>query len=156
MDVYMRPRNRFVAGFIGSPPMNFVTGRLEHVDGTLRFAGGGLQAEIRSAEAAAAELSGERPVVLGVRPEHVRLGAQETAAGTARVSVVESLGDASLVHLALAEADEDPQNDQKMFVSKTEANTRVKPGDVVGVAVDGQHAHLFDSQTGENLTRSPQ
>ena len=154
MEVYRRPCNQFVAGFIGSPPMNFVTGRLDRSHGEMRFAGRGLTATLGPPDTAA--LADGQPVVLGVRPEHLRLSRGATnAAFEARVAVVESLGDAALVHLTLAAASDNEQNDPKMLVSKMEANTRVKPGDVVGVAVDSHHAHLFDSQTGENLMRGP-
>jgi multiple sugar transport system ATP-binding protein len=86
IDLYRTPANRFVAGFIGTPPMNFVEGR---VDGRA-FAADGLQVALGREVAS-------QPATLGVRPEHVLLGAGGDATG--RVVLVERLGGTSHVHV---------------------------------------------------------
>jgi ABC-type sugar transport system ATPase subunit len=134
LEIYDRPRNRFVAGFIGTPAMNFCEGRLA-MGGPTRTAGGGptrtaggpkQAAETKTATGPRrlwfvarswsapldAESSGElaalvnRELVLGIRPEDVRLGEDVAASPVeerieARVALVEPLGDAQIVHLAL-------------------------------------------------------
>src|SRR6476660_846145 len=89
-DVYAKPANLFVARFIGSPPMNTVTGHIDRVDGGLvaQLPGGGVPVPaelVRDFEAAGVE-----EVVIGVRPEDLRFAEQDGIA--AMVSVVESLG----------------------------------------------------------------
>ena len=89
IDLYRSPANRFVAGFIGTPPMNFVEGRAEGGE----FLADGIQVPF-------ARVVGIQPVTLGIRPEHVLLGAATTH-GTARgrVVLVERLGGTSHVHV---------------------------------------------------------
>jgi multiple sugar transport system ATP-binding protein len=107
LELYNRPDNRFVAGFIGSPQMNFLSGRIAalHSDGA-RVA---LDAAPNAGSNAALPLRGSRTtpdqrVLLGIRPEHVSLGA--AAAGSLRVTAtidrVEQLGAASFLYCSLA------------------------------------------------------
>jgi ABC-type sugar transport system ATPase subunit len=98
LDVFRAPANRFVAGFIGAPPMNFIDGRLRAEGGMVSFTDG-KEIDVALGAGAAdrwrglAQWSG-RPVVLGVRPEHLRFG--DAAAGASEVpiavTVVEPLG----------------------------------------------------------------
>ena len=96
MELFHRPANHFVAGFIGSPGMNLFRGTLAGSGEGLAFRGEGLEVPLPRVPAAAAE--GE--VLLGVRPHDVRIG-DHTApvAGVAQVSVVEPLGAEQVVHL---------------------------------------------------------
>jgi multiple sugar transport system ATP-binding protein len=94
-EVYARPVNRFVAAFLGAPPMNFIEGRLEGDLLAPRFTGGGLALELAAGTAGG---STGREVTLGIRPEHVRLG-EGDAEG--RVILSESLGAARVVTLEI-------------------------------------------------------
>lgn len=116
MDLYARPANRFVAGFIGSPAMNFLTVTL---DGDARHPGLGPHGGRCSLPAAIAERlrgSGVREVAIGFRPEHISLTPLRPGSGEpvdagqrqegseglavpARVSVIEPLGDVMNVHV---------------------------------------------------------
>ncbi|HWZ29073.1 MAG TPA: sn-glycerol-3-phosphate ABC transporter ATP-binding protein UgpC [Gemmatimonadales bacterium] len=103
LDVYRHPRNTFVAGFIGSPPMNLIPGRLTP-DGSLFVSDGGVFSfppppEWRTPLAG----SGGRAVVLGVRPEHVSLSGSGPAIA-ARVDLVEPLGQEVLVYTTASSA----------------------------------------------------
>ena len=111
-ELYTRPANLFVAGFIGSPAMNFVDGAA--LDG---FGAGR---------------------VVGFRPEHVRLGTNGGVNFSARVEVVEYLGDEQLVHLALRETP---------VLAKLPVDQRVASGDEVTCSVPREKLHLFDPQT---------
>jgi len=137
-DVYGRPANLFVAGFIGSPPMNFVTGTI---------AGGNSKTAFRSAdftlELAGGSASGPdgREVVLGVRPQDLTLVQNpETAAVRGRVWVVELLGSEKLVEVTLGE--------RRRLTVQVRAETAVHVDDVVGVGFDPQSIHLFDAKSG--------
>jgi multiple sugar transport system ATP-binding protein len=110
-DVYSRPQDRFVAGFLGTPAMNFL-------------------------EPAAARRFSEIPdgTVLGVRPEHVRLG---TEGVRVRVDLVEVAGSDAYVHL------------ERGLVARVPAQLRPAEGARVSVAIDRGAAHLFDEATGD-------
>ncbi|MBW3596573.1 MAG: ABC transporter ATP-binding protein [Planctomycetes bacterium] len=143
-EVYDRPRNRFVAGFIGSPAMNLLEGRLHSSGEGIQFQCPGVRVPLEAADAAP-----ETPAVLGVRPEDVSLAkaGDGRAVARARITVVESLGDASLVHARVEAASEAPVS----LVAKAEARTAMRRGDVVQVRLNPSRIHLFDQQTGENL-----
>ncbi|MFM2346808.1 MAG: hypothetical protein RL654_1561 [Pseudomonadota bacterium] len=104
-EVYQRPANLFVAGFLGSPGMNFVRGRLTVQEDRPVFEGAGLQVDLGHQDVAEAPADG-REVVLGVRPEHLLLhpgdalpGPGLLRAGRARVTMIEPLGAQTTVWL---------------------------------------------------------
>jgi multiple sugar transport system ATP-binding protein len=106
--LYERPANRFVAGFIGSPAMNFLSGSLQHQDGLqLRMDDVSADSHLPlppDLEVPAA--ARDRSLVLGIRPEHVRLaGAEAKAAIPATVQVVEPLGNETLLYCQVAAHD---------------------------------------------------
>ncbi len=93
LDIYNRPATRFVAGFFGTPTMNFLEGTVELNGSGRHFRAPGLEHPLP--DAVPAELAG-RKVVLGVRSEHVLVGDGAALEGTAQLT--EPLGDATLVH----------------------------------------------------------
>jgi multiple sugar transport system ATP-binding protein len=102
LELYERPANRFVAGFIGSPAMNFLSGHLERAEGLRFVTDTGEAVGMPAAFAPAAALVGP-PTILGIRPEHLDLAPAGATAGLAApVQVVESLGSETMVHLGLA------------------------------------------------------
>ncbi|HUQ46446.1 MAG TPA: sn-glycerol-3-phosphate ABC transporter ATP-binding protein UgpC [Gemmatimonadaceae bacterium] len=138
IELYRAPVNRFVAGFIGTPPMNFVEGQVEPERDALSFVAEGVRvalpgdrfAGIRSASSA----------TLGVRPEDLRVvGKESDAAGAhlvGRVVLVEMLGGTSLVHF-----DAGPH---RLLASV--ADDRVPTvGDEIAVQARTERAHLFDA-----------
>ncbi len=130
LELYDHPVNQFVAAFIGSPSMNFLTG---HVDAGVFVAG---DARL---PAPAAVPSG-RPVVYGVRPEHFRL---DRAGGIrAEVVVVEPIGSETQVTLKIA-----GQTVFGVFRERVSA----APGTVLTLGVDQAHTHLFDAESGLRL-----
>jgi ABC-type sugar transport system ATPase subunit len=139
LELYNRPANRFVAGFIGSPRMNFLDGRI------LRAEASGVLVEIPGVPplAVAADGSGCRVgerVALGVRPEHVRVDGEANAA-EARVGATEQLGSDSYLYCELAQG-------QKLTIHHP-GQTRIQRQDVVRVAFDPAACHLFQSADGE-------
>jgi ABC-type sugar transport system ATPase subunit len=134
LGLYLRPANRFVAAFVGSPTMNQIEGEVE------------ARSTFRVGEWACPVAGEPRPgpAVLGLRAEAIRLRA--AAEGVGQVRVVERLGVESLVAVALPFGD---------LVARTGANTTLQPGDRVDVATDAEQAHLFDAETGARLPTSP-
>ena len=143
LEVYARPANRFVASFIGTPPMNFFAGRL-HVgaEGPVVLLDGGLQLPLPREDLAACDA---RAVVLGVRPERVALDAearQHMARVSAVVDEVEPLGHDVIVS---ARCDCGP------FQMVAEIYQPIKRLDRLDFWFDMSHAYLFDAQTEEAI-----
>ena len=105
MEVYSRPANRFVAGFIGSPAMNFIDATLVAQEGALLVDAGSFRVRAPEIFCSRLEPYAGKQVVFGVRPEDIALHDPATDAGeertmTARAEVVETLGSEIFVHLA--------------------------------------------------------
>ena len=96
-EVYERPQNLFVAGFLGSPGMNFIQGTLHAAGAAVRFAAEGLSLDFGS-YAFAAEPGDERPVTLGIRPENLLIHGD--GALQASVSLIEPMGNHHVVWLS--------------------------------------------------------
>jgi multiple sugar transport system ATP-binding protein len=96
IDIYRAPANRFVAGFIGTPRMNFVEGRVQREDGVLAFLAEGMRIELPREGTLPAE-----PITLGVRPEDLLLASGSTGGDSlqGRVVLVERLGGTTHVHV---------------------------------------------------------
>jgi multiple sugar transport system ATP-binding protein len=164
-EVYDRPANRFVAGFVGSPPMNFLAGRLEASGDRVFFCRHRWRLEVDKTRYGVLQLSG-REAALGVRPEDVSLDAAasggptsgDSAPGTAgwagplaaRVSLVEPLGDAQLVHVELADDSSKGQGPLSL-VCRAPPALGVQPGQAVTAQLNMGRAHLFDAGSGANL-----
>ncbi|MET0265521.1 MAG: sn-glycerol-3-phosphate ABC transporter ATP-binding protein UgpC [Duganella sp.] len=137
LELYQRPANLFVAGFLGSPAMNFITGTVELVSGqsmAVRLAGGAL-APIQARDGLAAGMV----VTLGARAEHMTLAsAQQGGAGIAvTVQAVELLGDASYVYLT-------PDGGATQLIARVDAEASWQRGDQALVRVDDGRWHVFD------------
>jgi len=142
-QLYDHPVNRFVAGFIGSPSMNFVdVGVSDAGDGaTLQAEGFTVPLPDRFRQSVGAT----RNVVAGFRPEHLEVGdgAAPAASLRATADVVEYLGNEELLHLSSAGRD---------IVAIVSSEHRVKPGDVLDLRVPLSKLHLFDPESGLSLT----
>lgn len=146
--VYDCPRDRFVATFVGSPPMNVVSGVLVGGAGEAEFRGGGLVVRVPDVESTATA-----PVELGVRPEAVRLvpGTEPPEAhGHGRVVRVESRGDHALVQVELDWA----RQEKSWLASKMGRESVPQAGQRVGVIVDTGRLHVFDPSTGRAWDRA--
>ncbi len=138
LELYDQPRNLFVAGFIGSPAMNFMSGALGADPGPAVFQSeGGLRFPVGAIPHAA---QGRR-VTLGVRPEHVVI----TPDGVpAEVLVVEPTGSETQVNV---------KNGQHEFVCLFRERIRPRPGEMIRISPMAQHIHLFDVETGQRVAR---
>ena len=147
--LYDEPINRFVAGFIGSPSMNFVDVTVDGSGDTARLVGPGdwaLPTPPRLRRIAG-DIAGKK-LVAGFRPEHLEIGdaGSESASFQARADVVEYLGHEELLHVSAANQD---------IVGIVDSEHRVRPGDVLKLTLPLSKLHLFDSETGEALTTDP-
>jgi multiple sugar transport system ATP-binding protein len=131
MEVYSRPASRFVAGFIGSPSMNFMPVELSGADDRpMARLGNGALLPLPGRP------QGQGPWELGVRPEDLRVTADGPIRGTA--TVVERLGDRTLVHLKLA--------DGTHVIAQDAGKSLVKVGETIGIGFDTLALHLFDAE----------
>jgi multiple sugar transport system ATP-binding protein len=143
-DLYDNPRKQFVAGFIGSPSMNFVNVTTDGGNVT----GDGITLPIPTRYRAAMDASSKQ-LIAGFRPEHLELGdLPNTATIRANADVVEFLGDEELLHVTV-------QGHEGDIVAVVSSEHRVKPGDVLDLKLPLEKLHLFDAETGESLAWSP-
>jgi len=135
LEIYNQPMTQFVAGFFGTPTMNFIEGVVEIGAAGARFCGAGIELPV----SVSGNLSG-RSIVLGVRSEHVMIGgADATAPGTARL--LQPLGDATLVHFDTGQG--------TSLVAKVAPSTELAPGVPLKFRFATQHCHLFDAASGQ-------
>jgi multiple sugar transport system ATP-binding protein len=144
LQLYHQPRNRFVAGFIGSPKMNFMDAKIsahnEHGKLQIEVNGHSINSVFDAKQTELVDIGS--PICLGIRPEHVCISpSKDSDANTgmpAQIIMVERLGSENLAYLDLA-------NGNKLTMS-LDGNNGLKRGDVVHVQFDLEHMHLFNQQ----------
>ncbi|MBU0691592.1 sn-glycerol-3-phosphate ABC transporter ATP-binding protein UgpC [bacterium] len=136
LNVYKRPLNRFVGGFIGSPAMNFVNAAItgkEIAHGQIKFTAPSF-----------VKLNSKSTLTVGLRPEQIAIG--ETSGDRAKfnlvVDVVEPVGNEMLVYGRM---------DEEILVIRAEATAYIKPDDTIPVSFDPKTAHYFDTDSGESI-----
>jgi len=140
MELYRNPANQFVAGFIGSPPMNFLTGMIrdgEFVEGDEAVTGGRVQLEKAP--------STSDTVTLGVRPEHLSLSAEKIDNGNSiatTVEFIEPMGSETIIHTKSAAGNP--------IVVKVSGDQKVEINSVYYLTVESARLYLFDA-SGDRL-----
>jgi multiple sugar transport system ATP-binding protein len=137
--VYERPANQFVAGFIGSPTMNFFP--VERRDGAVVFAGDATPAPLDDALVARLRVAGGKAVI-GVRPEHFQVVPAAASGIPVQVKLVEPLGSDTLVHFDLAGA---------AAIARVDPSLKPKPGERLDLKPQPGKIHLFDAANGRVL-----
>jgi len=133
LDLYYAPANLFVAGFIGSPAMNFFSGEVERSDGAgARVVGAGFAPLVLPARLARGDA-----VTIGVRPEHLRVSDQGAFAATGVVELIERLGEQSIAHIRRA--------DDKMLVVEVRGRDTPALGETLAFHAPLQDIHVFDA-----------
>jgi len=147
-QLYDHPQNVFVAGFIGSPSMNFFDATLVESDGKLEVNAGGFRLEVPPEKAEEWRQFTGQEVVFGIRPEdihakpYVAPGILESDM-EAKVDVTELMGNEIFLYLLTT--------DNKSFIARVDPRVQVQPGDSVDLAVNMQNAHIFDPKTEVSL-----
>jgi ABC-type sugar transport system ATPase subunit len=138
LELYQKPANLFVAGFLGSPAMNLISGGVEEMNQgrmMVRVAGGALVAV-----AARAGVATGAGVTLGVRAEHMALEPASDSDGIhVVVQAAELLGDASYVYLT-------PDGGTTQFIARVDAEALWKNGQMARVRVEPERWHVFDQE----------
>jgi multiple sugar transport system ATP-binding protein len=136
-DLYNKPVNRFVAGFIGSPSMNFLDVDVVKDNGQTALKNGDITLPLP--DRFAASLNGTTHLTAGFRPEHLELGDVSGASAPMRatIDVVEFLGNEELLHARVGD---------KEIVAVVDSSHRVKPGDILDVKVPLDFLQLFDDE----------
>ncbi len=136
LELYNRPVNRFVAGFIGSPAMNFLPGRIvRRTDLVFEIAGTQEDALPLPASLNLGDDLLDRDLVLGVRPEHFQISTPAQPGLERKALVVEKLGNEIFVHLSVA--------DQPLIV-RTNGDQDLAVDQTVRIQLDPTHFHLFE------------
>ena len=141
LELYNTPANRFVAGFIGSPAMNFADVTLVENSGKVTAEAEGLKIAIPEALAARARVRAGRKATLGIRPEDLHVaGAADTAEHCfeAEVEVVEQLGSEILLDTRVGPA---------LMVASIDPEMKVRTHDKLRLAINPARLHLFDAET---------
>jgi multiple sugar transport system ATP-binding protein len=146
LNLYEKPKNKFVAGFIGNPAMNFANGTIESAVKP-RFVAEGGEWEINLPPGVASRVGTARgrAITMGIRPEDVTVVAGPEAApatASAKLDLVESLGNETFIYAS---------------AGKHDVTARVSPlklppiGSKITLAFDLEKAHFFDGQSGERI-----
>ncbi|TMD12182.1 MAG: ATP-binding cassette domain-containing protein [Chloroflexi bacterium] len=145
-ELYDRPVNLFVAGFIGSPAMNFLTVKIGG-DGQSMLTGEGFQIPVEERVLSDAGASRGQEVIMGVRPEDIKdvrfPGRDGLPKVKSKVEVVESMGSEIFVYLNIG--------GKTLTARMDPRSSDIQPGQNVDVAVDTHHLHLFDAKSEKAL-----
>jgi multiple sugar transport system ATP-binding protein len=142
MELYRRPANQFVGAFIGSPAMNFISGRLGQADGRSTFSSAVVTLPVRCDGFAGTE------VVLGIRPQDIVFADRNADAGAGggmirgTVTLVEPLGSEQIVYTTIG-----AQN----LVAIAPPDLSLHVDEVVALRIPLEAAHLFDARSGTRL-----
>jgi len=147
IKMYDQPINKFVAGFIGTPQMNFFAGQIRAAVAGLAVEGpGGLRLPVPEDRQTALATFRDKPVILGLRPEDIGSTAAEQLTDAPRiralVEVVEPMGSESYVHFRIGDTP---------FVSRVDAHRKFQIGQTAAPAVFITKAHFFDPQTDRRI-----
>jgi sn-glycerol 3-phosphate transport system ATP-binding protein len=135
MEVYQNPATTFVAGFIGSPAMNFLAGTGESGGRVALDGSGSLMSPVPVAPG--------RKVTVGVRPEHLAPSAPSAANFVGSVEMVEALGADTLVHVAVA---------GRSVIARLPQSARAAVGEPLALAAPADRIYIFDVESGQRLT----
>jgi multiple sugar transport system ATP-binding protein len=139
-EIYRRPANLFVAGFIGSPQMNFIKGRLEANGGGAEFVTGRRRLPLHGYEFTNRPSAGQ-DVILGIRPEHLEVGGAGTWPGFT-VDIVEPMGADTVIWCS---------DGHETVQVRTSGNAKAAPGERMALGIDPSQVSLFEPQSGDRL-----
>lgn len=141
LHVYAQPQNQFVAGFIGSPAMNFIPCTVTARNGGLFFTAPGLSLPVPAARAKAMAAYKDKAVTMGIRPEDMHEVTPQDAANSvfdAKVEVVEPIGHEIYLDVMVGSFE---------IIARVSPDTPVKVGQALKLAAAVDKLHAFDPQT---------
>ena len=145
LEVYSHPRNKFVAGFIGSPAMNFIDASIAEIESELCVQIAGIRASVPAYLSSRLARYNAQKVTLGIRPEDLHEAASADSGQLSFetvVEVVEPLGSEILLDVRLGE---------QLLVARADCTCRAKHNERIQLACVPERIHLFDPQTGEAI-----
>jgi len=148
LTLYDRPKNKFVAGFIGSPPMNFFDVDLLKKQDALYLSEGMFELKVPKQFAAQLEPYVNQKLLLGVRPEDLHdklfynLGPKDGNVFSATVEVVEPMGNEIFLHL---------NTGRNIIEARVDSHNQAKPNQVIEMVINTAKVHLFESQSGNAI-----
>ena len=143
LEVYNRPKNVFVARFLGSPSMNFIPCEVCRDGGDTYLEGPGLRYSLKGELRALAETAPDRRVILGIRPEDLKVVPKDEHAGLrCQIVLIESMGSQQFIYA---------QAGNGRIIVTTEPDFQATVGDDIQLALDDRKLHLFDRATEQNL-----
>lgn len=147
MEIYERPINKFVAGFLGTPPMNFLNGQIDFEQNVPKFVMSNNEIVLPIKLKDNLSAYKDKTMVLGIRAEHLSMlpiKGQSKNRMPATVDVVEPLGNRTNIYLK-------SKSGQK-FIADIEPHTKVKTNDVVTMYIDIERVHIFEAgEKGKNV-----
>jgi ABC-type sugar transport system ATPase subunit len=152
-EVFDRPANVFVAGFLGSPPMNLLTGRIERDGARLACRIGGQSLALGPGHAPLAAHAG-RELTVGVRPEHLEVAASGGGGLAGSCRLIENLGSEQLLHAELP--DTNPAARPVALVARLGVDHRVHAGEPLTFTVRPDRLRFFDPDDGRALDGAEQ
>ena len=161
INLYKYPDNMFVAGFIGTPQMNFFDGTVTKTGDDVRFSldcGTNIDMKYVQVDKVPVKyMDGEHKIVFGIRPDDVRVHSDKNyddgswAPAKAVVSVVEVLGGETLIYTNLNLDTPDAQSGA--IIIKADPDTLVRRGDVIDIEISRRKFHVFDKETEKSLRK---
>ncbi len=157
-NLYRYPANQFVAGFIGTPQMNFFDATVTRKDDTVCFqldCGSTLNLEYGLINKVQPKyMDGQHPVILGVRPDDVHLYSADMKDGDwirtkAVVSMVEALGGETLIYADLDLSD--PDRKEGSIIVKASPDDMARRGEIIEIAINKRKLHVFDKESGTSI-----
>ncbi len=147
MELYDRPVNKFVAGFIGSSPMNFFEGKIEQSTAGMFFNEGTFSVRVEEQQARKLASHTGRPVTFGIRPENLNDVTLVDSVDPehqfrAKVEVVEPMGAEVFIYL---------NTGSNSFIARIDGHDKVSVGQDMSLALNMRKAHFFDRETGDAI-----
>ena len=148
LDLYNQPSNKFVAGFIGSPPMNFFDVEVAQKDNELFLKEGSFDIKVPAFMKEKIAPYVNKKVYMGVRPEDIfdklftNLNHNDTAAFNATVEIVEPLGSEIYLHFSTG---------KNVMVAKVNSANKAKPNQIIEFVLDLTKVHLFEEESGKTI-----
>lgn len=149
INLYNKPINRFVAGFIGTPQMNFFDATITR-DGQeviIDLDGSGIfKIDYELVSKIDSKYFDGRKITIGCRPEHILISSEDTGI-KCKVNVIEQLGNESILYGQLNINDEEQVINQKQIVAKIAPNSKIATDDIINIKFQKENLHFFDLET---------